>query len=132
MCHFDTCKPVRKASVKWARDNSYPIANVLQSDEGANDVTGIWSKVLDEICSDVVGSNSIILPCILPVCFRLVKLVRKPLRAPAEFTSSITYQRQRYRSSSMLQQSDVRRMQIGRPHPPSPDPRRLPSGQHRS
>lgn len=38
------------------------MAKVLQSAEGAIDVTGIWSKVLDEMCSDVVGSKSTMAP----------------------------------------------------------------------
>lgn len=45
---------------------AYPIANVLQSAAGASAVTAIWSIVLEEICSDVVGSNRMMLPCVLP------------------------------------------------------------------
>jgi len=45
---------------------TYPIANVRQSDAGASAVTAIWSIVLVEICSDVVGSNRIMLPWVLP------------------------------------------------------------------
>lgn len=43
------------------------MANVLQSFDGAIDVTGIWSNVLDEMCSDVVGSKSMMPPCELPM-----------------------------------------------------------------
>lgn len=46
--------------------NTNPIAKVRQSADGANAVTAIWSIVLAEICSEVVGSNSIIFPCVLP------------------------------------------------------------------
>lgn len=39
-----------------------PMANVLQSAEGASAVTAIWSIVLAEMCSDVVGSKSMMFP----------------------------------------------------------------------
>lgn len=45
---------------------TYPIANVLQSADGAKAVTAIWSMVLDEMCSDVVGSKRITFPWVLP------------------------------------------------------------------
>jgi hypothetical protein len=40
----------------------YPIAKVLQSEDGASAVTGIWSSVRVDRCSDVDGSKSMILP----------------------------------------------------------------------
>jgi len=43
------------------------MANVLQSAAGAIAVMAIWSIVLAERCSDVVGSNMMTLPCVLPV-----------------------------------------------------------------
>lgn len=46
--------------------HSYPMANVLQSADGASAVTAIWSMVLDEMCSEVVGSKRIMLPWVLP------------------------------------------------------------------
>lgn len=42
------------------------MANVRQSAAGAIAVTIIWSIVLADMCSDVVGSNSIMFPCELP------------------------------------------------------------------
>lgn len=42
------------------------MANVLQSEEGAMDVMAIWSRVLAEMCSEVVGSKSMTLPWELP------------------------------------------------------------------
>jgi hypothetical protein len=42
------------------------MANVRQSADGANAVTAIWSIVLEETCSDVDGSNMIMLPFVLP------------------------------------------------------------------
>lgn len=46
---------------------THPMANVRQSDEGANAVTAIWSIVREEMCSEVVGSNRMMLPWVLPV-----------------------------------------------------------------
>lgn len=46
--------------------STYPIAKVLQSADGANAVTAIWSIVLAEICSEVVGSKRIMFPWVLP------------------------------------------------------------------
>lgn len=43
------------------------MAKVLQSAAGAMAVMDIWSMVLAEMCSDVVGSNWITLPWIFPV-----------------------------------------------------------------
>ncbi len=45
---------------------SYPIAKVLQSAAGARAVIAIWSMVLAEICSEVVGSKRITFPCVFP------------------------------------------------------------------
>lgn len=39
-----------------------PIANVRQSADGASAVTAIWSIVLAEMCSEVVGSKSMMFP----------------------------------------------------------------------
>ncbi len=49
-------------------DSTYPIAKVLQSDAGASAVIGS-NIVRAERCSDVEGSNKMILPCALPVSF---------------------------------------------------------------
>lgn len=38
------------------------MANVLQSPDGARAVTAIWSIVLAETCSEVAGSNRMIVP----------------------------------------------------------------------
>ena len=46
---------------------SYPIAKVLQSDEGASAVIGS-KMVRAAMCSEVEGSNKIMLPWSLPVC----------------------------------------------------------------
>lgn len=46
------------------------MAKVLQSAAGAMAVMDIWSMVLAEMCSDVVGSNWITLPWIFPVSSR--------------------------------------------------------------
>lgn len=45
---------------------TYPMAKVLQSAAGASDVIAIWSIVLAEMCSEVVGSKRITFPCVLP------------------------------------------------------------------
>ena len=45
---------------------TYPMAKVRQSEDGAKAVTAIWSRVLDEMCSEVSGSKSMILPCAFP------------------------------------------------------------------
>jgi len=45
---------------------AHPIANVLQSAAGANAVMGS-NMVLAEMCSEVEGSNKMMLPCALPV-----------------------------------------------------------------
>jgi hypothetical protein len=45
---------------------THPIANVRQSDDGANAVTATWSIVLAETCSDVEGSNMTIRPFVVP------------------------------------------------------------------
>ena len=42
------------------------MAYVLQSAAGAKAVIGIWSIVLAEICSDVVGSKRMTFPWELP------------------------------------------------------------------
>ncbi len=42
------------------------MANVLQSAAGEMAVIAIWSIVLAERCSDVVGSKRITFPCALP------------------------------------------------------------------
>ena len=53
------------------------MAKVRQSADGANEVTAIWSSVLEEMCSDVLGSKSIMFPFELPasmvsICNKLV------------------------------------------------------------
>lgn len=45
---------------------THPIAKVLQSADGANAVTAIWSIVLAEMCSEVVGSKRMMFPWVLP------------------------------------------------------------------
>jgi hypothetical protein len=45
----------------------HPIANVLQSAAGEMALMAIWSIVLAERCSDVVGSKRMTFPCELPV-----------------------------------------------------------------
>lgn len=47
-------------------NDTYPMANVRQSADGARAVTAIWSMVRAEMCSDVVGSKSIMFPWVLP------------------------------------------------------------------
>jgi hypothetical protein len=47
--------------------NTNPIAYVRQSAAGARAVIGIWSIVLAEMCSDVVGSKRITFPWAFPV-----------------------------------------------------------------
>jgi hypothetical protein len=47
--------------------NTHPIAYVLQSAAGARAVIGIWSIVLAEMCSEVVGSKRITFPWAFPV-----------------------------------------------------------------
>ncbi len=54
------------ASSKGGGANTNPIAKVLQSAAGAMAETAIWSIVLDEMCSDVVGSKRITFPWALP------------------------------------------------------------------
>lgn len=49
-------------SLVGKKTKNYPIAYVLQSAAGDKAVIGIWSNVLAEMCSDVVGSNNITLP----------------------------------------------------------------------
>ena len=43
-------------------DITYPMAYVRQSADGASAVIGIWSIVLAEMCSEVMGSNKITFP----------------------------------------------------------------------
>ena len=45
---------------------THPMANVLQSEAGANAVMGS-KMVLADRCSEVEGSNRMMLPCALPV-----------------------------------------------------------------
>lgn len=45
---------------------AYPIAKVLQSPPGASAVTAIWSMVLAETCSEVAGSNKMMVPWEFP------------------------------------------------------------------
>ena len=49
-------------SIHICKTVAYPMAKVLQSAAGASDVIAIWSIVLAEMCSEVVGSNRITFP----------------------------------------------------------------------
>ena len=53
-------------SIHICKTVAYPMAKVLQSAAGASDVIAIWSIVLAEMCSEVVGSNRITFPWALP------------------------------------------------------------------
>jgi len=53
------------------------MAYVLQSAAGAKAVIGIWSIVLAEMCSDVVGSNKITFPWAFPAKISMNRRMEK-------------------------------------------------------
>lgn len=65
----------------------YPIANVLQSEAGANAVMGS-NMVLAERCSDVEGSKRMMLPCALPGAIMSVPAARRCTALTAKLTKS--------------------------------------------
>lgn len=79
------------------RAMAYPIANVRQSEEGARDVIAIWSIVLNEICSEVVGSKRMIFPLVLPESHVLVK---EPSFRKDKLVKSLSHQMRRCRCAS--------------------------------
>lgn len=92
------CQHVDSALVTVV-DATYPMANVLQSADGASAVTAIWSIVLAEMCSEVVGSKRMIFPCVLPG----IELATDGY-ARMGFCGLFTYQTQRCHFSSTQQQ----------------------------
>jgi hypothetical protein len=81
---------------------THPIAKVLQSAAGANAVMGS-NMVLAEICSDVSGSNKMMLPCALP------NACQNGRRNPE---SKDTHQTQRCHCASTLPRGSGRMMRI--------------------
>lgn len=82
-------------SLKVEIEVSYPIAYVLQSAAGAKAVIGIWSIVLAEMCSDVVGSKRMTFPWALP---------GENQHHTQSYHDFQSYQKRRCRSASMLPQ----------------------------
>lgn len=59
---FENLENISNWLKTWKRNYRYPMAYVLQSAAGAKAVIGIWSIVLAEMCSEVVGSKRMTFP----------------------------------------------------------------------
>ena len=96
---------------------TYPMAKVLQSAAGAMAVIAIWSMVLADMCSDVVGSKRITLPWVLPVCAQLAMTIRRD-----EANQENTHQTRHCRCASKQRRLDFHTRQISQPHLQSSGP----------